>query len=119
MLAEPPVCPERQRLQDKLGQRLREREEERRKADELAAAEAAEDGDKKKKKKKKKKKDEPQPPKPLHPPPIGRGKEVWAKWTVGGRTYALDALEAEAEADADESRRVAERETRQSAFYWQ
>ena len=27
--------------------------------------------------------------------------------------------EADAVADADESRRVAERETRQSAFYWQ
>ena len=90
MLDEPPVWPARQRLQDKLAQRLQEREEELRKADELVAAKAAEDGDKKKKKKKKKK-----------------------------DADADAEAEAEAEADADESRRVAERETRQSAFYWQ
>ena len=65
MLEEHPDWPARQRLQDKLGQRLREREEERRKADELAAAKAVEDGAKKKetketkeKKKKKNKKKE-------------------------------------------------------------
>ena len=32
---------------------------------------------------------------------------------------ARNVAEAEADADADEYRRVAERETRQSAFYWQ
>ena len=60
MLEEHPDWPARQRLQDKLGQRLREREEERRKADELAAAKAVEDGAKKKETKetKEKKKEE-------------------------------------------------------------